>query len=86
MDLKWILVVHLFFPVTNQMSDHSVHLSGTCLSKKLLTNSSNASEITIDLSSKISPSCHTLSKALGISKKALQDSRVGYASKAVYIL
>ena len=54
--------------------------------KKLLISSSNASEIPIDLSLKISPSCHTLSKALDISKATPQDPRVGYASKAEYIL
>ena len=54
--------------------------------KKLLISSSNASEIPIDLSLKISPSCHTLSKALDIFKKTPRNSRVGYASKAEYIL
>ena len=70
------------------MSDHLVKLSETCLSKKkLLINFSNTSEIPTDFSLKISLSYHTLSKALDIStKKTPQDSRVGYASKAVYIL
>ena len=54
--------------------------------KKLLISSSNASEIPIDLSLKISPSCHTISKALDISKKTSRDSRLGYASKTEYVL
>ena len=37
--------------------------------KKLLISSSNASEIPTDLSLKITPTCHTLSKALTYPKK-----------------
>ena len=33
---KCILVVHLLLSVTTLMSDHSVQLSGTCLSKNFL--------------------------------------------------
>ena len=47
--------------------------------KKILLSLSNASEIPVDLS----PSCHTLSKALNIWKITPQDSRVGDAFKAV---
>ena len=32
-DPKWILAVHLIIPVTTLISDRSVQLSGTCLSK-----------------------------------------------------
>ena len=71
MDLNWILVVQL---------------PATCLSKKNLTSSSNTPKIPIDLSLTISKSCHTLSKALDISKNTSQNSRVGYALKAVYVL
>ena len=48
-------------------------------SKKFLIRSNKASQITIDLSFKMSPSCHILSKALEISKKNPRDSRVGYS-------
>ena len=67
--LKCILVVHLLLPVNTLMSHHSVQLSEACLLKKLLISSSYASKIPIDLSLKLSPFCHTLLKALDISKR-----------------
>ena len=54
--------------------------------KKLLISSSNASEIPTDLSLKIGPPCHALSKSLDTTKKTPRDSRVEYASKVGYIL
>ena len=67
--LKCILVVHLLLPVNTLMSHHSVQLSEAFLLKKLLISSSYASKIPIDLSLKLSPFCHTLLKALDISKR-----------------
>ena len=46
--------------------------------KKLLIRFNKVLEIPIDLSLKINPSCHTLSKTFDISKKTPRDSSVGY--------
>ena len=49
----------------SHVSDHSRQLSGICLSKNFLRSSSNASEISIDLSLKISFSLTYFTKSLG---------------------
>ena len=65
------------------MFDHLKQLFEFCCFKKL-PRRSNKTEIPIDLSLKMSPSCHILSKAIARHiKKNLQDARVGYASKAL---
>ena len=52
------------------------------LLKKLSNNLSKLPEIPIVSSLKMRPSCHTLSKALEISRKLLLTSRDGHSSKS----
>ena len=79
-------MVHLLLLVATLISDHSAQLLEPVHQKTSQNSSSNKSEIHIDLSLKISCLCHISSKALDMSKKTSQDSRLGCTLKAVCIL